>query len=37
LLCAQGVGETSKTDEETVQKALIVLDALYETLRDISK
>jgi hypothetical protein len=29
----KGLGETSKTDEETLQKAFIVLDALYKTLR----
>jgi len=30
----KGLEKTSRTDEETIQKALIVLDALYETLRN---
>jgi hypothetical protein len=30
----KGLGETSQTDGETIQKALIVLDALYKTLRN---
>lgn len=30
----KGLEKTSKTDKETIQKALIVLDALYETLRN---
>jgi len=30
----KGLRGTSQTDEETVQKALIVLDALYRTLRN---
>jgi len=30
----KGLGETSQTDRETVQKAMIVLDALYRTLKN---
>jgi len=30
----KGLEKTSKTDEETVQKAFTVLDALYQTLRN---
>jgi len=30
----RGLEKTSRTDKETIQKALIVLDALYETLRN---
>ena len=33
----KGLEKTSKSDKETVQKALVVLDALYETLRNINE